>query len=73
MYENAVSRDLACANTAASTARSSPSSLPSHARSSTMTPAAIPLFSLVTKHEHGMAAARIKATRRAHQDHRTVR
>ena len=60
MYANAVSRDLACANTGASTPRSPPSSLSSQARSSTMTPAAIPMFGLVTKHEHGMAATRIK-------------
>ena len=73
MYANAVSRDLACANTGASTARSSPSSLPSHARSSTMTPAAIPLFCLVTKHEHGVAVTRTKTTRRTHQDHPAVR
>ena len=69
MYANAVSRDLACANTGASTPRSSPSSLSSQARSSTMTPAAIPMFCLVTKHEHGVAVTRIKTTRRAHQDH----
>jgi hypothetical protein len=28
---------------------------------------AIPLLGLVTKHEHGMAATGMKATRRAHQ------
>jgi hypothetical protein len=38
-----------------------------------MAPAAIPLLSLLTEHEHGVAATRIKATRRAHQDHPAVR
>ena len=69
MYENAVSRDLACANTGASIPRSSPSSLSSQARSSTMAPAATPLFCLVTKNEHGVAVTRIKSTRRAHRHH----
>jgi hypothetical protein len=50
-------------NTGASTARSSPSRLSSHARSSTMTPAAAPLLSLVTNHELGVAVTRIKTTR----------
>jgi hypothetical protein len=49
IYENAVSRELACANIGASSPRSSPSSLPSQARSSTMTPAATSLLGLVMK------------------------
>ena len=56
MYANAVSRDLACANTGASMPRSSPRSLSSQAPSSTMAPAATSLSCLVTKHDHGVAA-----------------
>jgi len=48
-------------------------SFPSHLPSSTMTPAATSLFSLVTKHDHGVAVTRIKTPRRTHQDHPAVR
>src|SRR5512135_3071566 len=56
MYPNAVNRDLACANTPASSANSSRLSSASQAPSSTMAPAATSLSCLVTKHDHGVAA-----------------
>ena len=54
-YANAASRDLACANTPASSANSSRCSSPSHAPSPTMAPAATSLFRCLTNDDREVA------------------
>ena len=68
MYVNAVSRDLACWNTGASTPRSPPSQSLQPGPVLDDHPGHPYVLVLSLKHEHGMAATRIKTTRRAPQD-----